>query len=136
MNKKVVRMLLTRPRRIQTGKGIGSILRGISRIIKPIISSPAVKSAAKNIAKKALASSVEAGSEVVKDALRGENIVDSLKRNVVSQGDQVLQHAMEEVGLKKTASTPSKRKITKRASTSSGYKRKRKKHKSKKDIFS
>lgn len=128
-------MLLTRPRRIQTGKGIGAILRGISRFIKPIFSSPAVKSAAKSIANKALTSSVAAGSEVVKDALRGENIVDSLKRNVTNQGDQIIQHAMEEVGLKKSHPSKSRLKNKKRASTSTGYKKKRKKQKQKQDIF-
>lgn len=128
-------MLLTRPRRIQTGKGIGSILRGISRVIRPIISSPAVKKAAKSIAKQALSSSVAAGSEVVKDALRGENIVDSLKRNVTQQGDQVIQHAMEEVGMTGSSSKKSatRNKGRKRASIPGRYKKKKKKKKA--DIF-
>ena len=127
-------MLLTRPRRIQTGKGIGSILRGIARVIRPIISSPAVKSAAKSIAKQALTSSVAAGSEVVKDALRGENIVDSLKRNVTKQGDQVIQHAMEEVGMKNPPSKkPSVRsRVKKRPATTGRYKKSKRK---KTDIF-
>lgn len=129
-------MLLTRPRRIQTGKGIGSILRGISRVIRPILSSPVVKNAAKNIATKALNSSVAAGSQVVQDALKGENIVDSLKRNVVNQGDQVIQHAMEEVGIKKSPEKKpsSNKKGKKRSTVNSGYKKKKKKKK-KSDIF-
>ena len=130
-------MLLTRPRRIQTGKGIGSILRGISRAIRPILTSPKVKNAAKSIANKALNSSVAAGSQVVQDALRGENIVDSLKRNVVNQGDQVIQHAMEEVGLKSSSvkKPPPKKKAKKRAAVNTGHKKRKKKKKKIPDIF-
>ena len=126
-------MLLTRPRRIQTGKGIGSILRGIARFIRPIFSSPVVKNVAKSIANKALDSSVSAGSQVVQDALRGENIVDSLKRNVISQGDQVLQHAMEEVGVKNSSSKKPQKQKAKKRTISTSYKKKKKK---KPDIFS
>lgn len=132
-------MILNPRRRIQTGRGVGSILKGIKRQLKPILKSPRVRQIAKNVAKQAAKSSVALGSNVLNDVMQGENIVDSFKRNFPEHGTDLVQKAMEEV----KSSRPKKRRGNKTSGKGEGVKKskkepvKRKKKRARKraDIF-
>lgn len=128
-------MLINR-RRIQTGKGLGSILKGIRTSLAPIARSPRVRQLARNLAKQAAKSTVKAGARVLNDAVSGGNILDSLSRNFSDETSNFAQKALEEVkNTTKSAKVEKKtlraNKKRKRSVTSSRKKKKRKR----KDIF-
>lgn len=106
---------------------MGSILKGIKKHLTPIIKSPRVQNLAKNIAKRAVKSSVTLGSNVIKDVMNGGDILDSLKKNVPEEGSALIQHALDEVkrgGVSR--SSPRKRKAGK--SSSRGKKKAKRKN--------
>ena len=86
---------------VQRGNGLGSIFSGFMRYVMPaakffgkkIISSPITK----NIVNTAKKSAIQAGLSTVQDIMSGENVGQSLKRNLSRVGDDVLETASKEL---------------------------------------
>ena len=78
---------------IQRGRGVGSVFRAFAQFVLPalkaigknIISSPTVRKLGKATLKGVKRTAVDAGLNIANDALAGENIIDSIKKNVTGQ---------------------------------------------------
>lgn len=113
-----IKMILTSRQRIQSGRGVGSIL-------KKLFTSAPVRNIARNIASNVAKSSITAGKQVLNDALRGDDIVDSLKRNIKEEGSNLIQHAIDNVNKSSDNLTPRIRKRKKPKSKKMTYKKRR-----------
>ena len=98
----------------QRGRGIGSIFSSIYRTVMPLVKraigtgskllkSKAGQAVTKSVKKRAM----KAGLNVVQDALHGENVIDSAKREIKSAGGAVLGDML--MGAKKRKNPPTKR---------------------------
>jgi hypothetical protein len=88
----------------QRGKGIGSIFSSIYSSVVPLIKSAlrigknvAATPVGRSIVKEAKKTAMKAGLNVVNDALRGENVFQSTKRELRSAGRRALNLGAQEV---------------------------------------
>ena len=84
--------MLLRKRSGQRGRGVGRIFSKVSQKLKPL--NPWIKellnsSAGKRLKQKALESALKTGADIISDAVTGQNIADSIKRNVRKGSGQV-----------------------------------------------
>ena len=86
---------------LQRGRGIGSFLTGLYSAVKPIFRAIVSPSSRKLLRKAAKRVAIESGVNVVKDALAGENILQSTKRNLRAAKDQIIDSAKDITALRK-----------------------------------
>ena len=86
---------------LQRGRGIGSFLTGLYSAVKPIFRAIVSPSSRKLLRKAAKRVAIESGVNVVKDALAGENILQSTKRNLRAAKDQIINSAKDITALRR-----------------------------------
>ena len=139
-------MLLRKRQRIQVGRGIGSILSVFWNAIAPFakqlfkwgrkaLSSGTAKEIGKNVASTAL----EKGVSAITDAMSGEPIRDTVKKNLKEAGSDILASGITEVS-KTVEKKQAKKQAKKRAASEAPNEKKKKAPKLKPsfllDIFS
>lgn len=82
-------MLIHRGKFIQSGRGLGSFFNSIARTILPGLSSFFQSQPAQQILHSAKDSAIKAGLHLASDTLKGENVGDSLKKQLKSFGEDV-----------------------------------------------
>lgn len=118
-------------KRVQIGRGLGGLLLGFLPRLIPVIKTAAqwigkairgsgVKKIARATAKAAAESATQAGIKTVQDVITGENIGDSLKKNTVKAGQQVLDTLIE-----KTADKIIQKKESSKAADGNNIKKKK-----------
>ena len=84
-------MRIYRGSTIQRGYGIGSIFKAIFRFLVPLFkkASPILKTAGKSLAKKAGKAVLKSGANVLANAIKGEKIENSFKKELQKTRDNV-----------------------------------------------
>ena len=83
---------------LQKGHGIGSLFSGLFRMLKPIgrviknvVTSPAVKSIAKNVGKTALDIGTSAATDIAADLIEGKDVTETAQQKFKEARQQVAQ---------------------------------------------
>lgn len=101
-------MFLRRRRNVQVGRGIGSILSSLIRGFGPLAKSigqslfglgkKAIKSdTTKEIIKSAAKDGLNAGVNIAKDIIKGENLEKSVEKNLLPAVDTIVSNASEKI---------------------------------------
>jgi hypothetical protein len=118
--------------RSQRGRGLGSFLSGIGRMVLPIL---------KTGGKALLREGTRTGLSVLSDVLEGKNIKDSFKDHATEAGKRLLHGAVQHVSQNMTGSglappgEPFKKRIKRHAKHHRAQSKKRHSKKRKSDIF-